>query len=72
MLVVMLGFAFFSASMLAGGDLGTSLKMGDFVKAVLFGNIILCIYTGLLAYMAGDTGLSTHLLARYSFGEKGS
>ena len=72
MLVVMLGFAFFSASMLAGGDLGTSHKMGDFVKAVLFGNIILCIYTGLLAYMAGDTGLSTHLLARYSFGEKGS
>ncbi|MGL5346887.1 MAG: cytosine permease [Peptostreptococcaceae bacterium] len=72
MLVVMLGFAFFSASMLAGGDLGTSLNLGDFAKAVLFGNIILCIYTGLLAYMAGDTGLSTHLLARYSFGEKGS
>lgn len=72
MLVVMLGFAFFSASMLAGGDLGTSLNMGDFAKAVLLGNIILCIYTGLLAYMAGDTGLSTHLLARDSFGEKGS
>lgn len=72
MLVVMLGFAFFSASMLAGGDLGTSLSLGDFTKAVIFGNIILCIYTGLLSYMAGDTGLSTHLLARYSFGEKGS
>ena len=35
-------------------------------------NILLCIYTGLLACIAGDTGLSTHLLARYSFGEKGS
>ena len=72
MLVVMLGFAFFSASMLAGGNIGTSLNMGDFIKAVIFGNILLCIYTGLLAYIAGDTGLSTHLLARYSFGEKGS
>lgn len=72
MLVVMLGFAFFSASMLAGGNIGTSLNMSDFIKAVIFGNILLCIYTGLLAYMAGDTGLSTHLLARYSFGEKGS
>ncbi|MEG1409413.1 MAG: cytosine permease [Terrisporobacter sp.] len=72
MLVVMLGFAFFSASMLAGGNIGTNLNMGDFVKAVVFGNILLCIYTGLLAYIAGDTGLSTHLLARYSFGEKGS
>ena len=72
MLVVMLGFAFFSASMLAGGNIGTSLNMSDFIKAVIFGNILLCIYTGLLAYMAGDTGLSTHLLARYSFGKKGS
>ncbi|MDY4737721.1 cytosine permease [Terrisporobacter sp.] len=72
MLVVMLGFAFFSASMIAGGNIGTSLNMGDFLKAVIFGNILLCIYTGLLACIAGDTGLSTHLLARYSFGQKGS
>lgn len=72
MLVVMLGFTFFSASMLTGGTLGTSLDVSDFLKAVFIGNFILCIYTGLLAYIAGDTGLSTHLLARYSFGEKGS
>ena len=68
----MLVFAFFSASMLSGGTLGTSLNFKDFFVAVFTGNIILCIYTGLLAYIAGDTGLSTHLLARYSFGEKGS
>ena len=72
MLVVMLGFAFFSASMIAGGNIGTSLNMGDFLKAVILGNILLCIYTGLLDCIAGDTGLSTHLLARYSFGQKGS
>lgn len=72
MLVVMLGFTFFSASMLSGGTLGTSMSLKDFFIAVLIGNIILCVYTGLLAYIAGDTGLSTHLLARYSFGEKGS
>lgn len=72
MLVVMLGFTFFSASMLSGGTLGTSLALKEFFFVVLAGNLILCIYTGLLAYIAGDTGLSTHLLARYSFGEKGS
>lgn len=72
MLVVMLGFTFFSASMLSGGTLGTSLDLKSFMVAVLAGNLILCVYTGLLAYIAGDTGLSTHLLARYSFGEKGS
>ena len=72
MLVVMLGFTFFSASMLSGGTLGTSMELSHFFLAVFIGNVILCGYTGLLAYIAGDTGLSTHLLARYSFGEKGS
>ena len=72
MLVVMLGFTFFSASMLSGGTLGTSMDLKNFFIAVFIGNVILCVYTGLLAYIAGDTGLSTHLLARYSFGEKGS
>ena len=72
MLVVMLGFTFFSASMLSGGTLGTSLSFKDFIISILLGNLILCVYCGLLAYIAGGTGLSTHLLARYSFGEKGS
>lgn len=71
-LVVMLGFTFFSASMWSGGQLGTGLTFTQFVLAVLAGNLILGIYTGALAYMAADTGLSTHLLARFAFGEKGS
>ena len=58
--------------MLSGGTLGTSLEIKDFIIAVFIGNLILCAYTGALAYISGDTGLSTHLLARYSFGEKGS
>ena len=72
MLVVMLGFTFFSASMWSGGTLGTGLTAWNFIIAVLAGNLILGVYTGLLAYIAGRTGLSTHLLTRYSFGEKGS
>lgn len=72
MLVVMLGFTFFSASMWAGGNLGAGLTAAKFITAVLFGNLILGIYTGLLAFIASKTNLSTHLLARYSFGERGS
>lgn len=72
MFVVMLGFTFFSASMLTGGKLGTGLQLKDFFIAVVIGNSILACYTGLLAYIGADTGLSMHLLARYSFGEKGS
>lgn len=72
MLVVMLGFTFFSASMLSGGTLGLGLTMQEFIWMVLAGNLILGLYTGALAHIAAKTGLSTHLLARYAFGEKGS
>ena len=72
MFVVMLGFTFFSASMLTGGNLGTGLSLKEFFIAVVIGNVILACYTGALAYIGADTGLSMHLLARYSFGEKGS
>lgn len=72
MFAVMMGFTFFSASMWTGGELGTGLDVKQFITVVLFGNLILGAYTGALAYIASETGLSTHLLARYSFGEKGS
>lgn len=72
MFVIMLGFTFFSASMWTGGTLGISLSTSDFFKAVVIGNLILGVYTSALGYIGAKTGLSTHLLARYSFGEKGS
>lgn len=71
-LVVMLGLTFFSASMWSGGELGQGLGFVQFILIVLAGNLVLGIYTGSLAYIASKTGLSTHLLARYAFGEKGS
>jgi len=71
-LAVMLSLCFFSASMMSGGTLGTGLSFSQFIWIVLAGNLILGLYTGALAHIAAKTGLSTHLLARYSFGEKGS
>ncbi|MCU9614547.1 cytosine permease [Caldibacillus lycopersici] len=71
-LAVMLGLTFFSASMLAGGQLGVALSFREFIMIVLLGNLALGVYTGALSYIASKTGLSTHLLAKYSFGEKGS
>lgn len=72
MFVIMLGFTFFSASMWTGGTLGIGLTGTEFLFAVLTGNLILGIFTGALAHIGAKTGLSTHLLAKYSFGEKGS
>lgn len=71
-LSVMLGMTFFSASMLAGGEIGMGLTFTQFILIVLAGNLALGIYTGVLAYIASKTGLSTHLLAKYAFGDKGS
>ncbi len=71
-LAVMLSFTFFSASMWSGGTLGSGLTFVQFIWIVLTGNFILGLYTGSLAYIAAKTGLSTHLLTRYAFGEKGS
>ncbi|MCW8329934.1 cytosine permease [Photobacterium sp. SDRW27] len=70
--MVMLGLTFFSASMWTGGTLGTGLSYDDFFLAVLIGNLILGIYTSFLGYIGASSGLSTHLLARFSFGSKGS
>ncbi|MFM4941150.1 cytosine permease [Aeromonas enteropelogenes] len=72
LMLVMLGLTFFSASMWTGGALGTGLVFDDFIKAVLLGNLLLGVYTACLGYIGASTGLSTHLLARYSFGVKGS
>ena len=72
MFVIMMGFTFFSASMWAGGNLGAGLSLKQFIIAVTVGNLILGVYTSLLALMSARTGLSVHLLSRYSFGSYGS
>ncbi|GAA4882728.1 cytosine permease [Ferrimonas pelagia] len=72
LMLVMLGLTFFSASMWTGGALGTGLSYSDFFLAVFIGNLLLGLYTASLGYIGASTGLSTHLLARYSFGVKGS
>ncbi|HLU20597.1 MAG TPA: cytosine permease [Pusillimonas sp.] len=69
---VMLGLTFFSASMWAGGTLGAGLSFSEFFLAVAAGNLLLGVYTATLGYIGSRTGLSTHLLAHYSFGTKGS
>ncbi|MBY0096099.1 cytosine permease [Mesobacillus maritimus] len=72
MFFVMLGFTFFSSSMVAGGTLGQGLDMKQFIITVLIGNLILGIYASLLGLVGAKSGLTTHLLTSHSFGKKGS
>ena len=72
MFMIMMGFTFFSASMSAGGQLGVGLNMTKFICALLIGNAILGVYTGILGYIGCKTGLTLDLMARHAFGKKGS
>ncbi|MGI5989089.1 MAG: cytosine permease [Lachnospiraceae bacterium] len=72
MFFIMLGFTFFSASMSVGAKLGNGLDLNGFVLSVLFGGIILALYTGTLGYIGSETGMSFDLLAQRSFGRRGS
>lgn len=72
MFFVMLGFTFFSASMSVGAKLGNGLDFSGFLLAMLIGGVILGAYTGVLAFIGCQSGLSFDLLARYSFGSVGS
>lgn len=72
LMVVLVGFTYFSPSMTAGGNLGLGLNMKNFFIAMIAGNAFLGIYTAILAYIGQKSGLTMDLLARRSFGEKGS
>ena len=72
MFMVMLGFTFFSASMWVGQQLAAGLDFWGFVWALIVGGIILAAYTGALGYIGADSGMSLDMLARRSFGRKGS
>lgn len=72
MFMLMLGFTFFSASMWVGQQLAAGLNFSGFVWALILGGLILAAYTGALGYIGAKTGLSLDMLARRSFGIKGS
>ncbi len=72
MFMVMLGFTFFSASMWVGQNLAAGLNFSGFIWALLLGGLILAAYTGALGWIGAESGLSLDMLARRSFGQKGS
>ncbi|MBO7071776.1 MAG: cytosine permease [Bacteroidales bacterium] len=72
MFMVMLGFTFFSASMWVGQQLAAGLDWRGFVWAIILGGLILAAYTGSLGWIGAESGLSLDMLARRSFGTKGS
>ena len=70
--VVLLGFTVFTPTMLAGAAIGPAFSFGGLLTVILAGSVILGTYVALMGYVGARTGLTTVVMARYSFGNRGS
>lgn len=70
---ILAGFTLYSGTLFAGGLVGPSFQFWpDLIGVILTGNLILGLYASLLGLIAANTGLTTVLMARFSFGNIGS
>ena len=70
--IVLLGFTFFTPTMLAGAQIGAAFRFGPLLAVLVLGSVVLGVYVAVLGAIGARTGLTTVLMARYSFGDKGS
>ncbi|MGJ3249491.1 MAG: cytosine permease [Elainellaceae cyanobacterium] len=70
---ILIGFTLYSGTLFAGGIVGPSFQFWpDLVGLIVISNLILGVYASLLGFIAAKTGLTTVLMARFSFGNVGS
>ncbi|KYO66802.1 cytosine permease [Thermovenabulum gondwanense] len=69
---VLLGFTFFSPTMIAGGKVAANYGLNDFIKIMILGNLILGLYVAIMSVIGTKTGLTSVLLARYALGTAGA
>ncbi|MFD9668197.1 cytosine permease [Rhodococcus sp. NPDC059968] len=69
--VVLLGFTIFTPTMLAGAALGTAFSFGKLMMVIAAGSAILGAYVAMMGFVGARTGLTTVVMARYSFGTRG-
>ncbi|EKQ69773.1 purine-cytosine permease-like transporter [Leptolyngbyaceae cyanobacterium JSC-12] len=70
---LLVGFAFTSTTLIAGGQIGPAFKFfPDLILLIVIGNLVLGAYCAALGYIAQKSGLATVLMARFSFGNIGS
>ncbi len=70
--VVLLGFTFFTPTMLAGAGIAPAFDFADFVLVALLGSLVLGVYVSALGAIGARTGLTTVVMSRYAFGSGGS
>ncbi|MEQ3549183.1 cytosine permease [Pseudonocardia nematodicida] len=69
--VVVVGFLFFTPTMITGGEVAAAFDLGTFVVLALVAAAVLALYIALLGIAGARTGLTTVLLARLVLGRAG-
>ncbi|MCF6745042.1 cytosine permease [Blastococcus sp. KM273128] len=70
--VVLLGFTFFTPTMLAGAQIGAAFEVGTLIWVLLLGSAVLGVYVAAIGGIGARTGLTTVMMCRYSLGTTGA
>ncbi|WP_129669144.1 cytosine permease [Phytoactinopolyspora endophytica] len=70
--IVLLGFTFFTPTMLAGAQVGAAFEFWPLMGVLAFGSLVLGVYVAVLGGIGTRTGLTTVVMCRYAFGDQGS
>ncbi|MDC7227454.1 MAG: cytosine permease [Spirochaetales bacterium] len=69
---VLLGFTFFSPTMLAGAQLGAAFSLKPLMIILIGGSVILGVYVAVMCLLGAKTGLTSVLLSKYTLGKGGA
>ncbi|MGQ4647332.1 cytosine permease [Lyngbya aestuarii] len=70
---LLIGFTLYSGTLFAGGIVGSAYRFWpDLISVIVLSNLILGVYAAALSYIGAKSGLTTVLMARFSFGNLGS
>ncbi|MGY1724762.1 cytosine permease [Blastococcus sp. SYSU DS0533] len=70
--IVLLGFTFFTPTMLAGAQIGAAFEVGTLIWVLLLGSAVLGVYVAAIGGIGARTGLTTVMMCRYSLGTTGA
>jgi cytosine permease len=70
--VVLLGFTFFTPTMLAGAQVGAAFEFWPLLGVLLLGSVVLGVYVAVIGGIGASTRLTTVMMCRYAFGRRGS
>lgn len=70
--IVLLGFTFFTPTMLAGAQVGAAFEFWPLMGVIVLGSVVLGAYVAIIGGIGARTGLTTVMMCRYAFGQHGS